>query len=120
MVLDDITDPGKAAAWWPTSHTGTGWVLATTRRRDPALSGGGRALIDVDVYNPDEATPTCRQRLDTAGKGHLLDDRAAALAGTLGYLPLALSQAVAYMIGQQVTCGAYLDRTAPVRRSSTS
>ena len=109
VVLDDITDPDKAAAWWPTSHTGTGWVLATTRRRDPVLSGGGRHLVDIDVYKKDEATTYLRQRLDTAGKGHLLDDRAAALAQTLGFLPLALSQAVAYMIGQRVTCGAYLD-----------
>ena len=24
VVLDDITDPAQAAAWWPASHTGTG------------------------------------------------------------------------------------------------
>src|ERR1019366_8205651 len=49
VVLDDITDPAQAAAWWPASHTGTGWVLATTRRRDPVLSSGGRHVVDVDV-----------------------------------------------------------------------
>ena len=58
VVLDDITDPAQAAAWWPASHTGTGWVLATTRRRDPVLSGGGRHVIDIDVYD--------------AGRGHHL------------------------------------------------
>jgi hypothetical protein len=109
VVLDDITDPAQAAAWWPASHTGTGWVLATTRRRDPVLSGGGRHVVDVDVYEADEATTYLRQRLATAGKAHLLGDRAGDLARALGWLPLALSQAAAYMIGQRVTCGAYLD-----------
>ena len=109
VVLDDITDPAQAAAWWPASHTGTGWVLATTRRRDPVLSGGGRHVIDIDVYEADEATTYLRQRLTTAGKAHLLDDRAADLAQALGRLPLALSHAAAYMIDQRVTCGAYLD-----------
>ena len=109
VVLDDITDPAQATAWWPASHTGTGWVLATTRRRDPVLTGGGRYVIGIDVYTKDEATTYLRQRLATAGKAHLLDDRAADLAQALGRLPLALSHAAAYMIGQRVTCGAYLD-----------
>ena len=109
IVLDNITDPAQAAAWWPASHTGTGWVLATTRRRDPVLPGGGRHVVGIDVYKADEATSYLRQRLTTAGKAHLLDDRAADLARALGRLPLALSHAAAYMIGQRVTCGAYLD-----------
>ncbi len=108
VVLDDITDPGQLAGWWPASHAGTGWVLATTRRRDAALSGGGRALIDVGVYTPAEAHAYLTGRL-TAGQGHLLDG-AGALAGELGYLPLALSHAAAYLIDQQVSCTAYLDR----------
>lgn len=109
VVLDDITDPAQAAAWWPASHTGTGWVLGTTRRRDPVLYGGGRHVVGIDVYEADEATSYLRQRLATAGKAHLVDDRAAALAQALGRLPLALSHAAAYMIDQRVTCGAYLD-----------
>ena len=109
VVLDNITDPVQAAAWWPASHTGTGWVLATTRRRDLVLSGGGRHVVDIDVYKEDEATSYLQQRLTTAGKAHLLDDRAADLAQALGWLPLALSHAAAYMIGQRITCGAYLD-----------
>jgi Tetratricopeptide repeat len=106
-----LDNPGGVAFLleWPASHTGTGWVLATTRRRDPVLSGGGRHVIGIDVYEEDEATTYLRQRLTTVGKAHLLDDRAAALAKALGWLPLALSHAAAYMIGQRVTCGAYLD-----------
>ena len=109
-VLDDITDPGQLAGWWPASHAGTGWVLATTRRRDAALSGGGRALIDVGVYTPAEAHAYLTGRLTAAGQSRLLDDGAGALAGELGYLPLALGHAAAYLIDQQVSCAAYLDR----------
>jgi tetratricopeptide (TPR) repeat protein len=117
VVLDDVTDPEATARWWPVSHTGTGWVLATTRRRDEVLFGGGRRRVDVDVYEQKEATDYLTQRLTDAGKPHLLDHRAAALAEALGRLPLALSHAAAYMITQRVTCGAYLDLyTAGVER----
>jgi tetratricopeptide (TPR) repeat protein len=109
VVLDDITDPGQLAQWWPASHTGTGWVLGTTRRRDAALGGGGRALVDVGVYTSAEANAYLTGRLTAAGQGRLLDG-AGELAGELGHLPLALGHAAAYLIDQQVSCTAYLDR----------
>jgi len=108
VVLDDITEPDHVAPWWPTTHAGTGWVLATSRRRDAALSGGGRDIINVDVYAPAEALSYLTERLSTAGGGHLLDRDAAPLAGALGYLPLALSHAAGYMVNQDVPCTAYL------------
>lgn len=109
VVLDDVTDPEQAALWWPASHTRTGWVLATTRRRDDVLTGGGRRKVNVDVYEDDEALSYLNTRLHDAGKAHLLNDHAAELAAALGNLPLALSHAAAYMISQRVTCGTYLD-----------
>jgi tetratricopeptide (TPR) repeat protein len=108
VVLDDITDPGTVTDWWPVSHTGTGWVLATTRRRDSVLSGAGRRVVGVDVYEADEAVAYLTERLTGAGKAHLLDDQARDLAEALGWLPLALSHAAAYMIDQRIGCGAYL------------
>jgi tetratricopeptide (TPR) repeat protein len=109
VVLDDITDPAQAAGWWPDRATGTGWVLATTRRRGSLLSGGGRQVVDVDVYSKEEAVAYLTERLTGAGKAHLLDNQAGDLAEALGWLPLALSHAAAYMIDQRVSCGAYLD-----------
>jgi tetratricopeptide (TPR) repeat protein len=109
VVLDDITDPTQAAQWWPATHRRTGWVLATTRRRDAILSGGGRRVIDVDVYTPSEAIRYLTQRLSDVGKAHLLDERAGELAQAVGYLPLALSHAAAYMIDQKIRTGSYLD-----------
>jgi hypothetical protein len=110
VVLDDITDPQQVAAWWPSSHTGTGWVLGTTRRRDATLSGGGRTVVEVDVYTADEATGYLTDRLTSAGAAHLLDGVEDRLAAALGFLPLALSHAAAYMINEEVGCSGYFDR----------
>ena len=109
VVLDDIADPAAVSVWWPVSHTGTGWVLATTRRRNLVLSGGGRRVVDVDVYEQEEAVTYLRDRLAGSGKPHLFDERAGDLARAVGCLPLALSHAAAYMIGQRLGCGVYLD-----------
>jgi Tetratricopeptide repeat len=110
VILDDITYPVQLAGWWPASHTGTGGVLATTRRRDAALTGAGRALIDVDVYTPAESQAYLTDRLTAAGRARLLDARSGELAEALGHLPLALGHAAAYVIDQQITCAAYLAR----------
>ncbi|WP_165845671.1 tetratricopeptide repeat protein [Streptacidiphilus pinicola] len=108
VVLDDIADLQAVQAWWPASHTGTGWVLATTRLHDARLTGGGRRRVDVDVYTPDEAVAYLRSRLDGDGLVHLLDEHAGALAEALGHLPLALGHAAAYMINLDETCTRYL------------
>ncbi|MFE2595478.1 tetratricopeptide repeat protein [Streptomyces sp. NPDC059396] len=110
VVLDDITDPTGLAPWWPASRTGTGWVLATSRLHDARLSGGGRTRIAIDVYTPEEAHAYLRARLDGDGMGHLLDDHGGALAEALGYLPLALGHAAAYMINEDLSSAEYLDR----------
>ncbi|WP_308440068.1 hypothetical protein [Streptomyces griseosporeus] len=104
VVLDDIADPAAVNRWWPTSRTGTGWALATTRRKDALLTGGGRTRIDVDVYTAAEADAYLRARLTDEGMDHLLDDSAPALAEALGYLPLALGLAAAHLINEGLTC----------------
>ncbi|MFD0622128.1 tetratricopeptide repeat protein [Streptomyces sanglieri] len=110
VVLDDITDPDAIEPWWPDSQRGNGWALATTRLKDPRLTGGGRARIDVDVYTPAEATGYLTARLAHDRKAHLADHRAPALAEALGYLPLALGHAAAYMLRENASCSAYLEQ----------
>ena len=73
-----------------------GRVLVTTRRRDHSLTQQGRHLLEVDVYTPDEAHTFLTQALDEAGIGHTPPELDC-LARDLGYLPLALGQAVTYM-----------------------
>ncbi|GAB2745649.1 FxSxx-COOH system tetratricopeptide repeat protein [Streptomyces bullii] len=109
VVLDDVADPDALAAWWPpASLRGRGRVLATTRRRDAVLSGGGRTVVEVDSYTPAEAVAYLEGRLAEAGADHLKDGTLADLAAALGLLPLALSHAAAYMINEDVACEQYL------------
>ncbi|WP_106410449.1 tetratricopeptide repeat protein [Pseudofrankia saprophytica] len=112
VVLDDVTDPAALAGWWP-PHRPDGWTLATTRLRDdPTLVSAGRHQVDIDVYRPAESAAYLAGRLGDAGKGELFDGAAADLAVAVGHLPLALSHAAAYMIGQEEGCTAYLARYA--------
>uniref|UniRef100_UPI0006E1E2DF tetratricopeptide repeat protein n=1 Tax=Streptomyces albus TaxID=1888 RepID=UPI0006E1E2DF len=85
-----------------------GWVLATTRLRDPRLTGGGRRRVDIGVYTPEEAAAYLHTRLAGEGMEHLVDERAGQLAEALGYLPLALGHAAAHMINEDLSCTAYL------------
>ncbi|MEV7676491.1 tetratricopeptide repeat protein [Streptomyces sp. NPDC088752] len=111
IVLDDLTDPEAMQAWWPPSSAfGCGRVVATTRRHDAMLSGGGRAVVHINTYSADEAEIYLRERLSSAHADHLLDTQAALLAKTLGFLPLALSHAAAYMVNEDVPCSEYLRR----------
>ncbi|MFC8198721.1 tetratricopeptide repeat protein [Streptomyces sp. NPDC057298] len=111
IVLDDLTDPEAMQAWWPPSSAfGCGRVVATTRRHDALLSGGGRAVVDIDTYSAEEAEAYLRERLSSAHADHLLDVRATALAVALGFLPLALSHAAAFMVNEDVPCAEYLCR----------
>ncbi|MFB9318287.1 tetratricopeptide repeat protein [Cryptosporangium minutisporangium] len=109
VVLDDLADPDMVLDWWPVSHVGTGWVLATTRSRDALLSGQGRKIIPVDVYEIHESLNYLSQRLADAGQSNLIDDKVAELVAELGYLPLALSHMAAYLIAQRTTTSRYLE-----------
>jgi hypothetical protein len=73
VVLDDLTDPTAMSGLWPAGH---GQVIVTTRRRDAALTGGGRTLIDVDIYTVEEANAYLSERL-----GPFLDPLLRGLAG---------------------------------------
>ncbi|MEU1456938.1 tetratricopeptide repeat protein, partial [Streptomyces avermitilis] len=116
VVLDDITDPGTIDPLWPVSQTGTGRVLATTRRRDARLTGNGRIRVDIDVYTATESDAYLRQRLAAEDMGHLLDDRTTKLTEALGHLPLGLGMAAAHMINEELTSAEYLRLFTDQRR----
>ncbi|WP_432560669.1 tetratricopeptide repeat protein [Granulicoccus sp. GXG6511] len=106
VVIDDLSDPAVMQGLWP---AGRGQLVVTTRRRDAALSGGGRTVIDVGVYTPAEAESYLRERF-TPLLGSLPAqalDEAAQMAKDLGYLPLGLAQAAAVVIDEGLTCGGY-------------
>ncbi|WP_405873031.1 tetratricopeptide repeat protein [Streptomyces sp. NBC_00005] len=108
IILDDI-DPERITQWWPPSaHRGRGQVLATTRRQDALLYGGGRTLIEISEFNLPEAQSYLNDSFKRIHKNHLLDAAVDAVCETLGLLPLALSHAAAYMVQEDTSCTEYL------------
>ncbi|MDD9378114.1 tetratricopeptide repeat protein [Streptomyces sp. ZAF1911] len=107
IVLDDVADPADLRDLWPPAHD-RGRTLATTRRRDAALATHGR-LVPVGLFTPAEATAHLRHALAAQGRTEPEPDLAA-LAEDLGHLPLALSQAAAYLTDTELSAAAYRTR----------
>jgi tetratricopeptide (TPR) repeat protein len=105
VVLDDLADPADVRGLWPPAST-RGRTLITTRRRDATLTGHGCRRVQVGLFTADEATSYLTTAL-AAHDRHEHVDALASLADSLGYLPLALSQAVAYIVDTGLDCTAY-------------
>jgi hypothetical protein len=116
VVLDDLRHPQDLNGLWPAASS-TGKVVVTTRRRDAALRGHRRNLIEVKEFEPDEAWAYLQ--LGLADRPRLLDD-VPGLAAELGYLPLALAQATAYMIDRGLSCAGYRARFSQHQRRLAS
>lgn len=115
VVLDDLSDPGDLTGLWPPVHA-TGQAVVTTRRRDAALVGSGRRRVDVEVFARDEATAYLTAKL----AAHRRSDDPAQIAGLvrdLGYLPIAIAQAVAYLVDAGLDCAGYRARWMDRRRT---
>ncbi|WP_460363249.1 caspase, EACC1-associated type, partial [Actinocorallia lasiicapitis] len=113
VVLDDLQDPADVRGLWPVPGEGQR-VLATTRRRDAALTGQSRHRIDVDLYTPEEARAYLEAKL---ASHHRTDDTGQIdlLASDVGLLPLALAQAAAYLLDAGLDCRTYRERLADQR-----
>ncbi|MCG7205592.1 NB-ARC domain-containing protein [Streptomyces arenae] len=115
VVLDDVPHAGALKDLWP-PEVPHGRTLITTRNRDAVFLSGGRTRVDVGRFTLEEAVEYV-----TAALGrHAVPGAArevAALAEDLGRLPLALSQAVPYMVNRGLDCAAYRARLANRSRS---
>ena len=107
IVWDDLTDPATVRDLWPPHDQDNGRVLITTRRRDHSLTTQGCRLLDVEVYTPEEAHAFLTHALDKTRAPHTATELES-LAHDLGYLPLALGQAVTYMVELSMGCASYL------------
>ncbi|MEV6741108.1 tetratricopeptide repeat protein [Streptomyces sp. NPDC051104] len=105
IVLDDVASPADMRGFWPPT-TPSGRTVVTTRRRDAAFNGVGRHLVGMDVFVESEAVEYLTAKLADPGLSGSPGELAG-LAADLGYLPLALSQAVAFMIDRSMGCAAY-------------
>ncbi|SCK61865.1 Tetratricopeptide repeat-containing protein [Streptomyces sp. AmelKG-E11A] len=110
IVLDDVTDPADLRGLWPPAG-GHGRTLITTRRRDAALAGDGRRLIQVGVFSKREALTYLTTSLAAHGRTESTD-QLELLVCELGHLPLALAQAAAYLIDSGDTVATYRELLA--------
>jgi hypothetical protein len=108
IVLDDVTEPASLRGLWPPEHP-HGRTLITTRSRDAALTGPSRRLVPIGLFSTAEATGYLAAYLAAHGR-HEPVQQVAALAEDLGRLPLALSQAAAYLIDADLDCATYRQR----------
>lgn len=105
IVLDDLTDPADLRGLWPPDRP-EGRTLVTTRRRDAVLTGTRRKRIDVGLFTTGDATRYLAATLAAHGRSEPVDELVG-LAEDLGHLPLALSQAAAYVTDQALDVAAY-------------
>lgn len=113
VILDDLHSPAHVTDWWP-PQTPTGHVIVTTRRRDAALLGHGRQILHIDLFTPAESHAYLTSKLVDTSTG--IDE----VAADLGHLPLALSQAAAYMLDRNLTCADYRRRLGDQRTKLAS
>ncbi|WP_189967520.1 FxSxx-COOH system tetratricopeptide repeat protein [Streptomyces avidinii] len=117
VVLDDLADPADLRNLWPPDST-HGRTLITTRRRDAALTGNSRQLVPVGLFTDDEATAYLTAAL-AAHDRHEPTDQLSGLANDVGNLPLALSQAAAYLLDVGLDCATYRHRLTDRARTLT-
>ncbi|MER5598298.1 tetratricopeptide repeat protein [Streptomyces sp. NPDC002265] len=115
IVLDDVVDPGDLTGWWPPLSP-SGRTLVTTRRQDALLTGPDRRLVKIGLFTEAESVTYLTTALSARGRREP-DVQLAALADDLGRLPLALSQAAAYLVDVDISCEVY--RTLLADRTSS-
>jgi TIR domain/Tetratricopeptide repeat/NB-ARC domain len=98
LVFDNAEIPADVSRWLP---GGGGHVLITSRQRQWAEVA---APVEVDVLARDETVALLRDRI--AGLGPADADR---LAGQLGDLPLAVTQAAGFMTDTGTSAAQYLE-----------
>ncbi|MER6734636.1 NB-ARC domain-containing protein [Streptomyces puniciscabiei] len=115
IVLDDVPHLEALRDLWP-PDVPHGQTLITTRNRDAAFMASHRRRIEIGCFTPEEASAYLNATLGTHDRQ---EDpvQVAGLAEDFGRLPLALSQAVPYMMNRHLDCGTY--RTLLADRART-
>jgi len=85
FIYDNVEDPAMNASWCPRNPKGK--ILITSRKRPNNIG----KPFELDIFSEAEATVFLRERTGIS------DSNAPILAERLGYLPLALEQAAAFI-----------------------
>jgi tetratricopeptide (TPR) repeat protein len=108
VVLDDLADPAAVDGLWPDSGA-FGRVLVTAQRGDAAVAAYRPQLVPVGAFSPREAMDylSADLDLDAGQRAGMLD-----LAADLGFGPVGLSMAGAFIAGTGLDCRDYRARLA--------
>jgi tetratricopeptide (TPR) repeat protein len=98
LIYDNAEDPGALSSYLP---GGDGHVIITSRTPDWHELA---APLPVDVFTSAESQALLRARVP-----RLTEDQARNLAGRLEHLPLALTQAAAYLVETGMAAAHYLE-----------
>jgi len=105
LIFDNVDDPDTVQPFLPNAPHGQ--MLITSRLPRLERLGVGRA-IPLDTLDPEEAQEFLQRRTQRDSLDPAEQQALEALAQELGYLPLALEQAAAYIQTKQVSFAAYL------------
>ena len=97
FIFDNVEEPTRDSLWWPKNNKGN--ILITTRKR-PNNFG---ETIDISMFSESEAVFFLSKRTGIAEDS----DGALKLSDRLGYLPLALEQAAAYIVNTDSSYSEY-------------
>ena len=112
LIFDNVDNPQAVKPFRP--KTPKGRILITSRvQRLESLGVAGS--IELDTMTETEAQDFLRKRTERESIAPTEPHSIAVLAKTLGYLPLALEQAAAYILAKGVSFAAYL-RSYETRR----
>ncbi|KAI1767803.1 TPR-like protein [Hypoxylon sp. FL1150] len=105
LLFGSFDEPGGINGYLPQSNNGL--ILFTTRSREVAISAAGSDVIDLHEMNLEEATTFLGKTLTNK---KLSEDETMVneLLQELTYLPLAITQAAAYLNRNQMTIEKYL------------
>ncbi|GAA1403607.1 FxSxx-COOH system tetratricopeptide repeat protein [Kitasatospora putterlickiae] len=118
VVLDDVADPEDLRSLWP-APSPYGRTVATTRRQEASLGGDRRRQVPVGMFTPQEAADYLRESTVRSGRRDEAADLSS-LAEDLGYLPLALAHARAYLADNPtLSCAEYRAELADRRLTLT-
>ncbi|MGM1058356.1 tetratricopeptide repeat protein [Saccharothrix sp. Mg75] len=117
IVFDDVQETADLKGLWPPNNP-AGRTVITTRRRDALLARQDRPDVAVDSFSETEALHYLTGKLPGHGSTQDGLNGLHALAADLGYLPLALAQAAAFITDNPLlTVSAYRERLADRRRT---
>ena len=113
LILDNADDPALVKPFLPPDPRGH--VLLTSRAQNFDILDIRKPIV-LSVLTPAEALQFLVKRMGREGPLDPAErDAAQTLAGELGYLPLALEQAAAYMVEHEETFSVYLDAYRALR-----